>query len=95
MADLPKASPMDNGLVELDPATIEQLSYEEGYAWLQQVLEALEQGEVPLEQALGLYEMGVRLAAHCGRLLEEAELYVRRWQGEDDLAPFDGWSTDA
>ncbi len=64
----------------------EELSYEESYAQLQEVLERLEAAELPLADSLELYEKGVKLASRCGVLLEEAELRVRMWQPDGNLA---------
>ena len=55
---------------------IESLNYEEAYGELEQVVEQLETGTLPLEQALGLFERGQNLSKHCSVLLEEAELKV-------------------
>jgi exodeoxyribonuclease VII small subunit len=73
--------------------SIEDLSYEEAYARLQETLVALESGDLPLENSLQMYELGTRLAAHCAQKLETAELRVRRWQDGQDV-PFDGWHAD-
>jgi exodeoxyribonuclease VII small subunit len=60
-------------------------SYEALYAQLQQVVDRLEAGELPLDETLRLYEQGVRLAAACQRLLDSAELRVRELAaGEPD-----------
>jgi exodeoxyribonuclease VII small subunit len=40
---------------------------------LEQIVDELEKGNVPLEQALKLFEEGVRLSATCRKELEEAE----------------------
>ena len=40
---------------------------------LEQIVDELEKGNVPLEQALKLFEEGVRLSAACRKELEEAE----------------------
>lgn len=64
----------------------EDLSYEESYAQLQEILERLEAAELPLADSLELYELGVKLASRCGVLLEEAELRVRKWQPDGNLA---------
>lgn len=45
---------------------------------LQQVVERLETGELPLAEALALYEEGVALAARCQQLLDAAELRVQQ-----------------
>jgi exodeoxyribonuclease VII small subunit len=69
----------------------EELSYETAFARLEILLAELEAGELPLEEALDRYEEGVKLAALCERLLEEAELRVRRWQPDDEPVDFDDW----
>jgi exodeoxyribonuclease VII small subunit len=53
---------------------IASLSFEESYARLDEVIEALEAGDRSLEDSLTLYEEGVRLAAHCEKQLRAAEL---------------------
>lgn len=53
-------------------------SYEALYAQLQEVVGRLEQGELPLDETLRLYEQGVRLSAACQQLLDAAELRVRQ-----------------
>ena len=55
------------------------LPYEAAFAQLQQVLGALESGDLPLNEALDQYERGAALADHCVKQLDEAELRVRRW----------------
>ena len=64
------------------------LSYEDSYRQLQEVLERLEAADLPLADSLELYESGMKLAARCGELLEEAELRVRKWQPDGTLAEF-------
>ena len=66
------------------------LSYEESYRQLQAVLERLEAADLPLADSLELYESGMNLAARCGKLLEEAELRVRKWQPDGSLLELSG-----
>jgi exodeoxyribonuclease VII small subunit len=40
---------------------------------LEKIVDDLEKGNVPLEQALKLFEEGVQLSASCRKELEEAE----------------------
>lgn len=40
---------------------------------LEQIVDELEKGNVPLEQALKLFEEGVQLSSSCRKELEEAE----------------------
>ncbi len=51
-------------------------SYEATFVALQEIIEKLEDGELPLEEALSLYEKGKKLADQCAKLLEEAQLRV-------------------
>ncbi len=60
-------------------------SYEQLYAQLQEVVARLEQGELPLDETLRLYEQGVRLAATCQRLLDSAELRVQTLMGGEPM----------
>ncbi|MDP3961244.1 MAG: exodeoxyribonuclease VII small subunit [Rhodobacteraceae bacterium CG2_30_10_405] len=52
---------------------IAAMSFEEAMAALEQVVSALEKGEVPLEQSIALYERGAALKAHCAGKLKDAE----------------------
>ena len=59
----------------------EELSYEEAFAALEAVVEALEGEQRPLDEAIALYERGQALTKHCADLLEKAELKVRQLSG--------------
>jgi exodeoxyribonuclease VII small subunit len=65
---------------------VEDLSYEEALAELEQVVSALESEQSQLEDAIRLFERGQALAARCGVLLEAAELKVKQVVGEDVVA---------
>jgi len=52
------------------------LGFEEALEALEDRVRKLESGEVPLEQALQLFEQGVELARTCHELLEAAEQRV-------------------
>lgn len=51
-------------------------SFETAFANLQQIITQLENTELPLEEALKLYEEGKRLSDICSQLLETAQLRV-------------------
>jgi len=55
---------------------VQDMSFEEAMAALEQVVGALEKGEVPLEQSIDLYERGAALKAHCAEKLRDAEARV-------------------
>ena len=48
-------------------------SFEQALAQLEQIVQKLEKGELPLEDSLKLYEDGIRLSRLCHAKLEEAE----------------------
>lgn len=54
------------------------LPFDQALAELQAVVSRLETGNLPLEDSIELYEQGVLLHEHCGRLLSQAELRVQR-----------------
>ncbi len=69
---------------------VEELTYEEALAELEEIVSALE-GDAsrnPLEESIKLFERGQQLAAHCGVLLEAAELKVKQVAG-DEIIPFE------
>lgn len=63
-----------------------RLDYEAALAALDQVLGRLEDGQVPLEEAMALYERGVGLVRRCALLLDGAERRVAELsQGPEGL----------
>jgi exodeoxyribonuclease VII small subunit len=67
---------------------VEELTYEEALAELEQIVAVLEGEQNQLEEAIKLFERGQSLAARCGVLLEAAELKVKQVVG-DALLPFE------
>lgn len=62
------------------------MSFEEAMAALEQVVGALERGEVPLDQSIKLYERGAALKAHCAAKLAEAEEKVELIRAQEGRA---------
>lgn len=58
--------------------------FEEILARLTRVVETLEQGDLPLEKSLEVFEEGVRLSRLGARRLDEAERRVEILLSEDD-----------
>ena len=54
--------------------------FEADLARLDQIVEALESGDAPLDEALKLDEEGVGLIRACSELLEKAEQSVKKLQ---------------
>ena len=66
--------------------------FEECIRRLEKIVQELEQGEVPLEKSLTLFEEGMQLSASCRRDLEEAEGKVEillKQNGKIQPEPFD------
>lgn len=53
-------------------------SFEENMQRLEQIVRSLERGDAPLEESLKLFQEGTGLIASCGKLLDEAELQVKK-----------------
>ena len=54
------------------------LSYEQAFQELEQIVEKLENNQGTLDESMGLFERGQKLAQHCAGLLEAAELKVQQ-----------------
>jgi exodeoxyribonuclease VII small subunit len=63
---------------EAVPADVAGLSFDQALAELQRTVAELEQGGLPLERSLELYERGVLLHERCAGLLSQAETRVQR-----------------
>ncbi len=55
---------------------IEQQTFEAVYTQLEETVRQLEEGGLPLDEAIALFEEGMRLAQRCRELLDGAELRV-------------------
>jgi exodeoxyribonuclease VII small subunit len=82
---------------------IEDLSFEEAFAELEELVQQLEAGDLTLDQAMALFERGTALATQCNDRLDAAELRVQQLlstpgehpPGEGhELAPFEEYSAD-
>jgi exodeoxyribonuclease VII small subunit len=69
--------------VEAQPA--EALPFEAAMRRLEAIVERLELGELELEEALKVFEEGVRLSRRCAEQLEAAERRVEILVGEGRL----------
>ena len=53
-------------------------TFEENMQRLEQIVRAMERGDVALEESLKLFQEGTELVRNCGKLLDEAELQVKK-----------------
>jgi exodeoxyribonuclease VII small subunit len=75
--DTPESEPSD-----------EAVSFEAGLAQLEALVDRLEQGELPLEDALAAFEQGVALTRRCAAQLDVAERRI-----EELVKDGDNWLT--
>ena len=54
-----------------------KLSFEEAVGELESTIQHLEGGDLPLTEAIALYERGMHLVQHCNDTLDAAELQVQ------------------
>lgn len=73
------------------------LSFEEAITELETIVRKLEDGRLPLEEAITAYEKGAALKGHCEAKLRSAKLRVDQItlsaSGEVTLKPFDPETT--
>lgn len=53
-------------------------SFEDSLNRLEKIVESLEQGQVPLDEALNLYEEGIQLSKACAEKLKAAEIRIKK-----------------
>ena len=63
------------------------LTFEESMGRLEQIVRSLEQGNVPLEESLKLFQEGTELVRSCGKLLDNAELQIKKVMTAADGSP--------
>jgi exodeoxyribonuclease VII small subunit len=61
--------------------------FEAAIAELDSIVKKLEEGDMPLEQSLALYERGVQLSRFCHARLEEAERRIEILNERGELKP--------
>ncbi len=59
-------------------ADVAALPFEKALAELEEIVRQLEQGNVPLEDSIRIYERGEALKTHCDRLLKQAEARIEK-----------------
>lgn len=68
----------------------EKLRFEEAMTKLEGVVQKLESGDVPLEEAINLYKEGMELSAYCHGKLQDAEKQLITIIDKDgESTPFD------
>lgn len=62
-------------------------TFESNMQRLEQIVRAMERGDVALEESLKLFREGTELVQSCGKLLDEAELQVQKVMTAADGSP--------
>ena len=63
-------------MAEAAPADVKKLSFERALEELEGIVKRLEDGKVPLEESVAIYERGEALKRRCEDLLRQAEARV-------------------
>ena len=63
------------------------ITFEQSMQRLEQIVRAMERGDVPLEESLKLFQEGTELVRSCGKILEEAQLQVSKIMTAADGSP--------
>lgn len=77
-----------------DETDISRLSFEQALTALEEIVQQLESGNVPLDQSISLYERGEALRKHCQARLDDAQARIERIVtdqsgGASGAVPFD------
>ncbi|MCC5889646.1 MAG: exodeoxyribonuclease VII small subunit [Alkalibacterium sp.] len=59
-------------------------TFDEAMKDLEQIVQKLEQGDVPLEEALDKFQEGIKLSRYCRGIVEEAEKTVTSMAKEEN-----------
>ncbi len=62
-------------------------TFEENISRLEQIVRAMERGDVALEESLKLFQEGTELVRVCEKLLDDAQLQVSKITAGADGAP--------
>lgn len=70
------------------------LSFEEALKRLQEIVDGLESGAIPLDESLKLFEEGVRLSNSCNKELETVERRIEMLIESNGEKKFEEFSVD-
>ena len=64
------------------------LNYEQAFSELEQIVEQMESGQMPLEASLAAYKRGNQLLEFCQKSLADVEQQIKILNEHQQLAPF-------
>ena len=62
-------------------------TFEASMTRLEQIVRAMERGDVPLEESLKLFQEGTELVRNCQKLLYDAQLQIKKIMTAPDGSP--------
>ena len=65
----------------------ENQTFEASMARLEQIVRAMERGDVALEESLKLFQEGTELVRNCQKLLDDAQLQIKKIITAEDGSP--------
>ena len=65
----------------------ENQTFEASMARLEQIVRAMERGDVALEESLKLFQEGTELVRNCQKLLDDAQLQIKKIMAAEDGSP--------
>jgi exodeoxyribonuclease VII small subunit len=69
---------MENIMADNTNADVKRLTFERAIEELESIVKRLEEGKVPLEESVTIYERGEALKRRCDELLKQAEARVEK-----------------
>lgn len=71
-----------------------EIKFEDALKRLEEIVDTLDKGDIPLERSLKIFEEGVRLSRLCNKMLDKAEkkveILMRDEKGGLEAKPFEG-----
>lgn len=71
-----------------------EIKFEDALKRLDEIVDTLDKGDIPLERSLKIFEEGVRLSRLCNKMLDKAEkkveILMRDEKGGLEAKPFEG-----
>ena len=67
-------------------APVEELTYEQAFRELAEIVQVLDENDRALEEMIALFERGQQLAGYCEKLLDQAALKVEQIVGDETVS---------
>ena len=72
-----------------NPTAMDQMTVEEGFEKIEEILRKMESRDIPLEESFGLYEKGMKLLKFCNERISRVEKKVMKLDEDGQLKPLD------